>query len=63
MFNGSTTAEIPLRMPAKMLMLKLKLKAVVNAACETVELRAVVGHDLACLGEKDTHILKIAVRG
>jgi len=46
-----------------MLMLKLKLKTVVNAACEAVKLRAAVGHDLACLGEKDTHILKIAVRG
>jgi len=51
--------------PAKMLILKLKLKlkTVVNAACEIVKLRAAVGHDLAYLGENDTHILKIAVSG
>ena len=49
--------------PAKMLMLKLKLKTVVNAVCEIVKLRAVVGHDLAYLGGNDTHILKIAEPG
>ena len=46
-----------------MLMLKLKLKTVVNAAYEIVKLRAAVGHDLAYLGENDTHILKVAVPG
>ena len=43
-----------------MMMLKLKLKTVVNAACEFVKLRAAVSHDLAYLGENDTHILKIS---